>query len=199
MEKIKKTLDDFFKAWKDDKHSRYLSWEHCYSFFKNEHNQILNDKEKLDLASLNLAFYLASWGMYRGSSNLLWKDYKIHEELIKELLSKCDNLFNKNENIKWEQIEQAKNIIETYYKKHNISLTDTLITKVLMGIFGCVPAYDNFFKNGLRQYNNEHGDNDKIPITFNEKSFNKLNEIADTLHYEYKDYPKMRLIDAYFW
>lgn len=36
--------------------------------------------------SLQLAFYLASWGMYRGSSFLLQKDYRIHIPVVKELL-----------------------------------------------------------------------------------------------------------------
>ena len=47
-----------------------------------------------DYLSLQLAFYLASWGMYRGSSFLLQKDYKVHEAVVKELLdSKYNCLF----------------------------------------------------------------------------------------------------------
>lgn len=38
--------------------------------------------------SLQLAFYLASWGMYRGSSFLLQKDYRVHIPVVKELLQK---------------------------------------------------------------------------------------------------------------
>lgn len=39
-----------------------------------------------DYLSLQLAYYLASWGMLRGSSFLLWKDYKIHIPMVKEML-----------------------------------------------------------------------------------------------------------------
>jgi hypothetical protein len=46
-----------------------------------------------DYLSLQLSFYLASWGMYRGSSFLLQKDYKVHIPAVKELLNeKYDNL-----------------------------------------------------------------------------------------------------------
>ena len=64
----------FYKKIEDDKYHRYKSWEHCYRYFKKNKNKELN----YDYAALQLAFYLASWGMYRGSSILLWKDYKIH-------------------------------------------------------------------------------------------------------------------------
>lgn len=35
---------------------------------------------------MQLTFYLASWGMYRGSSFLLQKDYKVHVPVVEELL-----------------------------------------------------------------------------------------------------------------
>jgi len=42
----------------------------------------------MDHLCLHLAFYLASWGMYRGSSKLLQKDYKVHATSVKELMKK---------------------------------------------------------------------------------------------------------------
>ena len=44
---------------------RYLSWEHCYLMFSNEIQQA---NPNIDLLSLHLGFYLASWGMMRASS-----------------------------------------------------------------------------------------------------------------------------------
>ena len=44
--------------------------------------------------SLHLAFYLASWGMCRGSSFLLQKDYKVLVPVVEEVLkSEYDCLF----------------------------------------------------------------------------------------------------------
>ena len=190
MEDINKILDEFFNTWKDDTNSRYLSWEHCYKFFKSNKIKILKDENLLDLASLNLAFYLASWGMYRGSSNLLWNDYKIHKTLIKNLLEKCDNLYKTN--VQFDDIKPAYDEIKKYYGEHNITPTDTLITKVLMGIFGCVPAYDNFFFFFLSKH--------KITQRFNKSSYKKLQNLSDKIYKKNfpNNYPPMRLIDAYF-
>lgn len=58
-----------------DSNHRFISWEHCYLRFSSL-DFCKNDNEK-DISALHLAFYLASWGMYRGSTNLLEKDYKI--------------------------------------------------------------------------------------------------------------------------
>ena len=35
MKKFENTLDNFFGSWVNDKNSRFLSWEHCYNFFKD--------------------------------------------------------------------------------------------------------------------------------------------------------------------
>ena len=44
MNKFEQELTEFFKVWKSDKHSRYLSWEHCYHFFLDNKSKILNEK-----------------------------------------------------------------------------------------------------------------------------------------------------------
>lgn len=200
MNKINNELEKFFKSWECDINSRYLSWEYCYSFFIERKGQILDDEKILDLASLNLAFYLASWGMYRGSSNLLRKDYKIHKQLIEELLQKCSDLWGNN--ISWEQIEIANKLIKNYYQKHKITPTITLITKVLMGIFGCVPAYDRFFINGINKYNKNAKN---ISKSYNKQSFYQLKDFAKkiTVTKYLKNtnipYPEMKLVDYYFW
>lgn len=49
-----------------------LRAEHCYKCFHDARN---NSTPDLDYLSLQLAFYLASWGMYREASFLLQKDY----------------------------------------------------------------------------------------------------------------------------
>lgn len=89
---VKETILLFNDEMRNDANHRYRSWDHCYSFFKNLYSA-KNDKD-VGLAALHLAFYLASWGMYRGSSKLLQKDYKIHTPIVQELLKKNTvNLF----------------------------------------------------------------------------------------------------------
>ena len=48
-----------------------MSWRHCYKAFYENRNK--TDEQTLDYLSLHLAFYLASWRIYRGSSFLLQK------------------------------------------------------------------------------------------------------------------------------
>ncbi|VEJ05791.1 Uncharacterised protein [Campylobacter lari] len=57
-----------------------------------------------------LSFYLASWGMYRGSSFLLRYDYKIYKTILEELLA--IDLWDKHD---WNQITKANEIIEKNY------------------------------------------------------------------------------------
>lgn len=86
MTNIRHNILTFHQQLESDKNHRYLSWEHCFLHCKN-HDAFSTEKD-VDTASLHLAFYLASWGMYRGSSFLLWKDYRIHIPVVQELLSK---------------------------------------------------------------------------------------------------------------
>ena len=74
----------FYEYIVNDPHHRYRSWDHCYSYFQGLVPS--STKKDIDLASVHLAFYLASWGMYRGSSFIIWKDYQIHIPTIRTLL-----------------------------------------------------------------------------------------------------------------
>ena len=81
---IIKSSTEFYNDLKADEHDRYSSWEHCDSHFITARKE--NDVN-LDYLSLQLAFYLASWGMYRGSSFLLPRHYRVHIPVVRESLS----------------------------------------------------------------------------------------------------------------
>jgi hypothetical protein len=199
----------FHDQLKADNHHIYKSWEHCYTYFSQE------DLDE-EVACLHLGFYLASWGMYRGSSFLLWKDYLIHKEVVRHLLQ---NIHLRDINfidIKTEQIEEISDLVvwvKNWYKNNitfingerkKINVTDTLATKIILGTLGCVPAYDRYFINGIRKtglkYSSINLANYSSVIAFykmNHSSFERANlEIfnATGLHY-----PAMELLDMYFW
>src|SRR5438067_1084420 len=67
-----------------DPHHRYRSWEHCYRFFNSRMPAGIASER--DIAALHLAFYLASWGMYRGSAFLLQRAYTVHLGIVDVLL-----------------------------------------------------------------------------------------------------------------
>lgn len=206
---------------------RYKSWEYCYKFFQNNREKIeKHNEDVLDLASLHLSFYLASWGMYRGSSFLLQTDYTVHKEAIK-IIATYFNLCDINI-AKWdekltnklfklvEKLNKHYNKIRSKVKNQNnpyetdkIDISDTLITKILLGTLGITPAYDRYFTDGLKLC--KRTTNKSLSATFNEKGFNKLIEFCQNYEEELKDinlsltidkniqYPLMKKIDMYFW
>ena len=53
----------FYEDARANENGRSRSWEHCYRVFRDARTDPSPD---YDYLSLHLAFYLASWGMYRG-------------------------------------------------------------------------------------------------------------------------------------
>lgn len=213
------TINNFYRTLNDDDNHRYKSWEHCYSLFRN-HDSFM-DINLLDLACLNLGFYLASWGMYRGSSDLLWKDYKIYKDIIKVLIDEdYDSIWDINILDFSDESQQIKSIFklrdtlkmtfrnimkEVNGKQKKFNASDTLITKILMGTLGCVPAYDRLFKNGCKKagvkpYSNFSKKSYLQLVKFykdNVKEFNLAYE--SILKKSSIQYPAMKLVDMYFW
>jgi len=148
-------LDEFNED--RDVFDREASYDFCYNYFRNFYEDNCIEKiyslDNLEVSCLQLAFYLASWGMYRGSSKLFQKSIKVYEEIIKEISKEhslweidVDN-YDKN-NIY--AILKFKIKIEKSLEVYGINASDTLTTKIIMGFFGCVPAFDYYFKKGLK-------------------------------------------------
>ena len=203
---VAESAKTFYEELQNDKNGRFRSWEHCYKRF---YDVIKNDKKDVDVdyLSLHLAFYLASWGMYRGSSFLLQKDYKVHTDVVKEILKpEYDDLLGMKcgkveEN--WGKIENLKKAInDIYVEKCNRTPTDTLVTKILMGTLGCVPAYDRFFVAGIKELNIAKGKFDgeslKNLADFYVKNIDKFENLNFQID-EIIPYPQMKILDMGFW
>lgn len=212
---IIKSSTDFYDELKSDENARYRSWEHCYSHFMMARG---NEDIDYDYLSLQLAFYLASWGMYRGSSFLLQKDYRIHIPVVKELLSeKYDALagikcvdFRKENNQKL--LQEINTFLDKYYDKirHEVKeqelknqLSYTLITKILMGTLGCVPAYDRYFIAGIKNQKVATGNYNlksiMLLVNFYDKNTERLESARSKMKIEDMPYPQMKLLDMGFW
>lgn len=227
---FKKSAEMFYQSMdKNNNHNhRYLSWEHCYLSFYKARNKDLKDSD-YDSLSLHLAFYLASWGMYRGSSFLLHKDYRVHIPIVKEILKpKYDDLLElecidlEKESIQSllkeleDSLESSYNAIRESVSKHQVKkgISTVLITKVLLGTLGCVPAYDRFFMYGIKDQNVSTGNynlNSLLKLAaFYKKHSKELEKLRERFKLEKekedkkvgeKDliYPQMKLIDMGFW
>ena len=136
-----------------DPNHRYLSWEYCHEAFKKHRQE--QDDSIIDYLCLHLAWYLASWGMLRNSF-LMQKDYKIHTEIVR-LIYKPE--WAELWDISPEKLSQewyaarimklSEEITEAYVASGAGIQTETLLTKILLGTLGCVPAYDRYFKEAL--------------------------------------------------
>ncbi len=203
---IKRYSDGIFT----DEFHRYKSWEIC--------NDAFNTFPQIDAHTLHLAFYLASWGMYRGSSGLLQKNHLIHQKTVDLIFENGQHLnCNSDNEIVKEQIQdiiKLKNSLSEIYSsinysrgnKHDIPITptDTLISKIMLGTLACAPAYDRYFIDGLKSRKFQY-------FTFNEKSLIELfnfidinsSEIEECQDYlmkgTKKHYSIMKIIDMYFW
>ena len=209
MTDISRRILNFHAQLEGDENHRYKSWEHCYAYFCKE------DAE-LDAACLHLAFYLASWGMYRGSSFLLWKDYLIHKEFVAHLLTKkslqgLDPSSASEKDfeeilglIAWIKDWYQKNIETVNGESRSVNVTDTLATKIILGALGCIPAYDRYFIDGIRKtglsYSGIKATNFKSLVQhykINETQFSSA--AKEILNKSGIRYPAMKLIDMYFW
>ena len=197
-------VERYLSGLKADPFHRYKSWDHCFEAFKSE-----TDTNQL---ALHLGFYLASWGMYRGSSGLLQKSYLIHEGAVKILLrDEYKQLYCNEKN------EVGPNLVDSifglqrdlsgYYSDPGlcgkpISPTDTLISKIILGTTACVPAYDRYFIMGLSAEGMVHR-------SFTVDSIHELLQLIEQpLIFESQRriktaigsyYPFMKIMDIFFW
>jgi hypothetical protein len=217
MSDIERSILRLHRSLAVDAHHRYRSWGHCYRYLRQRKR--IRAERDIDQAAVHLGFYLASWGMYRGSSFLLWKDYRIHTYAVRELLKpKYDDLLRIDFNSPCATVAAIPSLfglvgcLRAIYIDHaltvngrrkTVNVTDTLATKILLAAFGCTPAYDLYFIEGLRH----HG----IGFSkFDELHFARLCEFYRKHRVEFRrvqrrirengiQYPVMRLVDMYFW
>lgn len=181
----------------DSNYTRYKSWEHCYNAFK----AYRHDKDRIELLCLHLSCYLASWGMLRNSV-LINYDYLIHKEFVERIAdTKYDKLYSENfRGINL--IEEIVDLINNAYPT-TISKTDTFTTKILLGVFGCTPAYDRYFKRAVTSYNVSGGSfNGKSLIdlySYYEMYFDEFEKLRNQFFEEGVYYTPMKMIDMCFW
>jgi hypothetical protein len=203
MINIKETVMRFYDEMATAANHRYKSWEHCYEYFNS------NDvKFDADIAALHLAFYLASWGMYRGSTVLLQHDYKFLTPLI-PILMEYQGKIDINADEYPKIILTLKDALSISDDENNQERhpTDTLVTKIIMGTLGVTPAYDKYFKDGLKISKSN------ITQKFGTKSLQGVQAFVASHKQELEavqqqiqqskeskvTYPLMKLVDMYFW
>jgi hypothetical protein len=134
--------------------ARYASFDYCFNYFQeareNSETAFLARDDQLELSCLHLGFYLASWGMMRGSGGL-------HRRSLRELAPVVRTIADEPP-MSWELdvpgysetgIDAVLALSGRIEKAYTISASPILVSKTMLGVFGCVPAFDRFFRIGF--------------------------------------------------
>lgn len=212
--RIYQKIQTFYIKMREHGNDRGHSWEHCYEFFqKTGPDQLRNNR---DQASLHLGFYLASWGMYRGSSFLQQFDFRVHNNFVDLITDPCFTvLWSKDFGSEPSDSQYISTILKLvneikaiyrpfakYAKKHEAS--DTLTTKIILGTIGCLPACDRLFRDGFKSENFKFNTVNETFITdilaFSQNNLQALKDVQDFINNQsVVAYPLMKLVDMYFW
>lgn len=137
---------------------RYASFDFCFLYFQTHRHSLVRNKE---LSCLHLWSYLASWGMLRGSSQLLQEcSIKALSSVVEYLSLFPDSDWDLDLGVNEKGIcdeSKSRRIIQIFKDLRDImskgqkrKASPTLITKIMLGTLGCVPAFDQYFTDAFR-------------------------------------------------
>lgn len=134
--------------------ARYASFDYCFNYFQSFHDDdripALTEAGQLETSCLQLGFYLASWGMFRGKAALLQHSAKSLGPAVRVLAAAPEAVWQADADDYGPQVQAA---LTTVYRELRASLpggqSQTLVTKTMLGVFGCVPAYDRYFRDAF--------------------------------------------------
>ena len=142
---------------------RFASFDLCYGYFQTNRGNLMGDN--LEKSCLHLWSYLASWGMLRNSKLLSDCSMKVMEDIVVYLSGLEDSDWDldlgadssgNRDSIKSDRIieiyDDLSKIIEIISINGaivGVSATPTLVTKIMLGTLGCVPALDTYFCKAL--------------------------------------------------
>lgn len=187
------------------KSERELSWVYCHNSFLRAHRKKVYCKRQL---SLHLMGYLASFGMYcRRAPLFLYHHYLVHEDLIPILMHKkhaplfdvrSPTDFTSNMQLMCDVYDE----IQEYYKGKGFEPSIILITKIMLGVYGCVPAIDSEVTRGMKKLMYPVGTSFShvlqqiqalLAANISLDAF--INSVLST----HSDYTYMRVLDDFLW
>ena len=81
--------------------------------------------------------------------------------------------------------------------------TDTLVTKILLGTLGCVPAYDRYYVQAVKQYGISVGNYNRESVKDIAKYYLTYKDDFENVRAELSlhgaEYPMMKLMDMCMW
>lgn len=160
-----------------DNNGRYKSFDLCYQHFRTHFRNL--DKSMIDpeKSCAIMSAFLASWGMMRASSFLFKHNYRILRPVI-DYIAGLDESCWEIDLVNYPQ--NYDRILEIYRDIKGILVPNesqgkTLVTKIMLGVFGMIPAFDENFTTFMRE---------QATSTCKFRSFNK--DALESIYYFYK-------------
>jgi hypothetical protein len=173
---------------------RYASFDYCFNYFqkfaKSENINAISSVQNKETSVLQLGYYLASWGMFRGSTAILRHSSHCLIPIIEYISSTPVTLWNIDvtdystsfkdmeqlylnigEKLKFPIIKEGKQKIQ--------ECSPILVTKIMLGVFGNTPAMDDFFMKGI--------DKGSFSNTNYHKALDKVKDIWKELNQFYNE------------
>lgn len=150
------------------------SWDYCYSWFRAGRG------EDLRRDCLELGYYLANWGMFRGSGALMRTNLTAFVPVMDVINAHDEEMRGvqlAGSNSEWRALEEVYGALSVTLPSH-VQPSATLITKVILGVWGCIPAMDTYVLAGVRKLQQTKG---KQGIaSFNRNYYDFMVELTQT-------------------
>lgn len=155
-------IDANIKDFRGDRQpdQRPASFDYCFNYFQSFRESGstagIAAAPNMALSCLHLGFYLASWGMFRGSSGLRRRSLKQFEPVVQLIARTPADIWEADAHdysdvVCHRLIGTARGIAEALNYPEGSWPTRTLATKIMLGVFGNVPAFDSRVVAGLRK------------------------------------------------
>ena len=136
-----------------DPNARYTSFDYCFNHFQQHRSAVKSwaDPVGMEVSCLQLGFYLASWGMLRGSAELLRRSARHLVPLVTTIADAPEEVWELDlDRYDADGIDLVySTAADLRHALRPLQASDILVTKVMLGVFGCVPAFDTYFKKGF--------------------------------------------------
>ena len=134
--------------------ARFTSFDYCFNHFQSHRFRGLADLASpsgMELSCLHLGFFLASWGMLRGSTTLSTQSIKCYAPVIEVIASVDQRIWEIDAHAYTDaSIDLLLEVAGQLRAALPPGASPTLVTKIMLGVFGCVPAFDTYFMRGFR-------------------------------------------------
>lgn len=130
---------------------RERSWDFCFNHFQDH----ARPTETMGLSCLHLGYYLASWGMMRGSSFLFKETNAMHYQGVVEVVEEHNEVMRGFDVPDYRDPARKEALDAAWVDLREALVPEgvrsvTLVSKVMMGVWGCIPSFDSFFRRTFK-------------------------------------------------